>query len=77
MKCKNCPAGRRTIRNEHRCVNCLLYGIVMKEDHECTRDGWRDFDRHVGTRTKEEGSRKHEIQNIQNDDGPEDPGPDE
>ena len=48
MKCKYCPAGRRTIRNEHRCVNCLLYGIVMKEDHECTREGWRDYDRYIG-----------------------------
>lgn len=48
MKCKHCPAGRRTIRNEHRCVNCLLYGIVMKEDHECTREGWRDYDRIIG-----------------------------
>lgn len=45
MKCRNCPAGRRITRNDHRCVVCIVYGMILKEDHECQREGWRDFER--------------------------------
>lgn len=69
MICKFCPAGRRHTRNGHRCVNCLLYGIVVREDHECTREGWKDFDRYYGdckrigeeTELPEDGGRIIEI----------------
>lgn len=43
MICRFCPAGRRHTRNGYRCVNCLLYGMVMRENHECTREGWKDY----------------------------------
>ena len=43
MICKVCPAARRTMRNGHRCVICQIYGIIVKESHECTREGWKDY----------------------------------
>lgn len=46
MTCRDCPAGKRTVRNGHRCVNCLLYGMVLKENHECYREGWKEYHRH-------------------------------
>ena len=46
MRCKNCPAGKKQLRNGHRCVKCLLYGMVLKEEHECDREGWKDYGRH-------------------------------
>ena len=45
MICRFCPAGKRIRRNDHWCVQCLLYGIIVRDDHECKRDGWKDFDR--------------------------------
>ena len=45
MICKVCPAARRTRRNGHRCVICQIYGIIVLESHECTREGWKDYDR--------------------------------
>ena len=45
MICRVCPAGKRITRNDHRCVICIPYGMILKEDHECQREGWRDFER--------------------------------
>ena len=42
MKCKQCPEGRRFARGS---VECLLYGFIIREDHEGTREGCR---RHEG-----------------------------
>ena len=60
MRCKYCPAGKKQMRNGHRCVMCLLYGMVLKEDHECFREGWRDYDRHADH--SENGKGTAEIQ---------------
>ena len=60
MRCKNCPAGKKQLRNGHRCVKCLLYGMVLKEEHECDREGWKDYDRHEDH--GENGERAAEIQ---------------
>lgn len=43
MICKDCPAGKRILRNGHRCVRCRLYGMILKEDHNCDREGWEDY----------------------------------
>lgn len=45
MICRECPAGRRIMRNEHRCVKCIPYGMILKEDHKCEREGWRAYER--------------------------------
>ena len=42
MICKNCPEGRRYARGS---VNCILYGIIIREEHECIREGGK---RHEG-----------------------------
>ena len=42
MKCKFCPEGRRYAAGSRYCV---LYGIYIREDHECIREGGR---RHEG-----------------------------
>ena len=36
MKCKQCPEGRRFARGS---VECLLYGFIIREDHEGMREG--------------------------------------
>lgn len=36
MKCKQCPEGRRFARGS---VECRLYGFIIREDHEGTREG--------------------------------------
>ena len=56
MTCRDCPAGKRTMRNGHRCVHCLLYGMILKEEHECDREGWKEYDRHKDHSTDSEGT---------------------
>ena len=58
MRCRDCPAGRKITRNDHRCVVCIPYGMILKEDHECQREGWKDFERdedHRAERGQETG----------------------
>lgn len=42
MKCRNCPEGKRYAKGS---VNCILYGIIIREDHDCIREGGK---RHEG-----------------------------
>ena len=58
MRCRDCPAGRKIRRNDHKCVVCIPYGMILKEDHECQREGWKDFERdedHRAERGEETG----------------------
>ena len=41
MKCKECPAGKRITS---RRIECIQYGMILLEDHECTREGWKYFE---------------------------------
>lgn len=41
MKCGRCPEGRRFARGS---VECLLYGMIIREDHEGTREGCLQHD---------------------------------
>lgn len=36
MKCRDCRQGRRFAQGA---VDCLMYGMIIREDHECTREG--------------------------------------
>ena len=36
MKCKECAHGRRFAKGS---VNCILYGMIIREDHECRGKG--------------------------------------
>lgn len=36
MKCKNCPEGRRYAAGS---ILCTWYGMIIREDHECTGEG--------------------------------------
>lgn len=38
MKCKECAEGRRFSEGG---VYCVHYGIIIREEHECTREGGR------------------------------------
>lgn len=42
MICMNCPEGRRFAESA---VNCLLYGMITRAEHECTREGGKRHDR--------------------------------
>lgn len=38
MTCRECPKGRRMA---NRAVWCIPFGMFIREDHECTREGWK------------------------------------
>ena len=38
MKCKACAEARRFAEG---CVMCVLYGIIISEEHNCDREGAR------------------------------------
>ena len=40
MKCKDCPAAKRFSAES---VYCLPYGMIIRADHECGREGWKDY----------------------------------
>ena len=42
MICKNCPEARRFAEES---MYCLLYGIIIRENHECTREGGKAHDK--------------------------------
>ena len=43
MICRVCPAGKKILRNGHRCVRCIVYGMILQEEHRCDREGWKDY----------------------------------
>lgn len=45
MICKNCPVGRRYAAGS---IYCLLYGMIIRDDHECTREGGKRHERYEG-----------------------------
>ena len=64
MICRFCPAAKRIKRNEHRCVVCIPYGMILKDDHECTREGWKGY-----VRADDHGDGFGEETGIQEDSG--------
>ena len=36
MTCRECARGKRYADGA---VNCLLYGMIIRKDHECNREG--------------------------------------
>lgn len=38
MTCRECTRGKRYADGA---VNCILYGMIIREDHECRREGRR------------------------------------
>ena len=42
MKCRDCPEGRRFAKGS---VKCLPYGMIIREEHECTLEGGKRHDR--------------------------------
>ena len=59
MKCKDCPAGKKFTRRGHGCVECIQYGMILVEDHECEREGWKEYERNDDQRG--EGEAEAEI----------------
>ena len=53
MKCKDCPDGRRFAVGS---TYCVLYGIIIRDEHECTLEGGKRHDR--GAADHSEGQRK-------------------
>lgn len=50
MKCRNCPEGKQVTKHS---VNCILYGMICRADHECIREGGRRHDREQTGEEKE------------------------
>ena len=61
MKCRDCPEGKRmTVRK----VMCILYGMIISAEHECTREGGRRHDR-----DENHGEKQREETGLQKDGG--------
>ena len=45
MKCRECVQGRRFSAES---VYCVMYGMIIREDHECTRKGGQRRERDEG-----------------------------
>ena len=59
MKCRDCPEGKRmTVRK----VMCILYGMIISAEHECTREGGRQHDR-----DEDHGAGQREETGLQKD----------
>lgn len=63
MKCKDCPEGKRYMSGS---VYCHLYGIIIREEHECTREGGR---RHDSTGNDGDGEGEREGAGLHKDGG--------
>lgn len=50
MKCGKCPEGRKFAKGS---VYCILYGMIIREDHICTLEGGQ---RHDGDQDQREDS---------------------
>ena len=57
MRCRDCPEGRRFAKGS---VECILYGMIIREEHECTLEGGKRHDRDEDH--GESGEGKAEIQ---------------
>lgn len=44
MICRNCPEGRRFARGS---VECRRYGMIIREDHEGTREGCVEIEERI------------------------------
>lgn len=54
MKCMDCHQGRKFAEGS---VYCRIYGMIIREDHECTRDGWKIHDEEE----REQGNDKEAV----------------
>ena len=41
MKCMECHQGRRFAEGS---IYCRIYGMIIRESHECKREGWKIHD---------------------------------
>ena len=61
MTCGRCPEGRRFATGS---TFCVLYGIIIRDTHECTREGGR---RHDSDGTDDHGEGQREEAELQKD----------
>ena len=53
MKCRNCQDGRRFAEGS---INCTWYGMVLRADHECTRERGKHNEENAVERPPQEES---------------------
>ena len=58
MRCKNCPGGRRYAKGS---VNCLPYGMIIREDHEGTRKYCKEHEGEERTEQQQEDTNDIEV----------------
>lgn len=60
MTCGKCPEGRRFAKGS---TYCRMYGMILREEHECTRRGGNRHDAAGGTADNgEDGENSTELQ---------------
>ena len=57
MICKECPDGRRFAEGS---ILCLMYGIIIREDHEGTRKGCEEVGLEAANNMRD-GQREAEL----------------
>ena len=71
MTCGKCPEGRRFSGDG---VYCVLYGMIIRASHICTRDGGYRHEGEDDGGHGEDRGRDAELQEDGGDDAPEMPG---
>ena len=61
MKCRSCPEGRRFARGS---IECLKYGMIIRADHEGTREGCKENERQ---QLEDEGYANHQAAELPED----------
>lgn len=44
MICRDCPAAKRITAAR---IECIQYGMILRWDHECDREGWKEYERYI------------------------------
>ena len=58
MICRECPEGRRYAEGS---IFCTWYGIIIRENHECSREGGKRHDGEPGIESRN-GTNRAELQ---------------
>lgn len=61
MTCRECPEGRRFAEES---VYCVLYGMIIRADHECTRKMAKEKSAGVAAPTEKSREASKDAQQI-------------
>ena len=55
MICRDCPAAKRLTSQR---IECIQYGMILLDIHECEREGWKEYEGTDSHRSEVQGKAK-------------------